>query len=215
MKKECKVTLRGVFFASVVALGSAVSGPEPATAQELDVDERIQEVSREIGQFIADLAERNAALPETVAAIRESHERVEMADEATAAMISDLTGMTDRFDTDSEFRAVIVTFDGTMLDLIAELEVSDDEVLRVAIPGLQDRYERLRQVDRRRAEAVIEARAIIRDLEENQARIALLLRIGEIDRALDAMEATVADFRDLLTRANELAAEAGSVLASP
>lgn len=201
--------------AKVGVFALAVSfAPVAGSAQALD-DARIAEVSAQVQQFMADLQERNADLPNTVEALRESRQRVEQADETVAQMIADLTEMTNRMDVESDFRAEIVSFEGTMLDLIAELEVSGDEVLVGAVPAMRKRYDRLRGIDERRANAVIEARAIIRDLEENRERIRLLLQIGEIDRALEAMDSTVAGFEDVLAKANELASAAVDVAVSP
>lgn len=188
--------------------------PLSALAQGLD-DGRIQEVSRQVQQFMVDLQERNASLPDTVAAIRESRERVEEADQTVTVMIADLTEMTERMDVNSDFRQEIVNFDGTLIDLIAELEVSGDEVLIGAVPDMKQRYDRLREIDKRRASAVIEARAIIRDLEESRDRIKLLIQIGEIDRALEAMDRTVGGFEDVLAQANDIVSEAVNVSVTP
>lgn len=202
-------------FAKVGAvLLATLVGPSNAAAQGLD-DARIAEVSQQVQQFMVDLQERNASLPDTVTALRESRERVEQADETVTQMIADLTEMTDRMDVESDFRQEIVNFDGTLLDLIAQLEVSGDEVLEAAVPGMRARYDRLRGIDQRRANAVIEARTIIRDLEENRDRIKLLLQIGEIDRALEAMDSTVSGFEDVIAQANELASAAVEVSVTP
>ena len=108
-------------------------------------------------------------------------------------------------DDQSEADAAIDAYKAATVELIAEAEASGKDAIKSYIPDLENTLERLETSDQTRAQRVIEARNLIRTLEQNSESIAFFIRVGEVERAAGLIEQNIAEFSDLVENGKEFA----------
>ena len=193
-----------------------LTGASSAQTSNSDLStERLRALNVEIRQLGEAMAERAASYPDIIEDIRAKRVEIDRAEQDVQKMIDDLTALTNSMDVDSDFREEIKGLDGQIAQLIEDVKATNDEALADLLQGLEDRYALLQDIDRRRAEAIIEARAAIRDLENNRERLVLIRRIGAIDAAIAIMEASVSDFEDIVSKARSVADDVVVVVSTP
>ena len=196
-----------------VALSCAMS--LSAGAQEI-VPERLKELNKNISDLTTKIDERSVAYPKVIKGIRDKTVKIEKAQDEVDKLISDLNEITDQMDIKSDYRKELKALEDKVNELIVKVEQTDDEALKDMLGLLKKRYEKIQKIDRDRAEAVIKARAAIRDLEDNQERLVLIIQIGHIDGAIAILEASLQDFKDVVEDATAIAkAVDEEVIASP
>ena len=82
--------------------------------------------------------------------------------------------------------------------MIAEADASNNQIIKDEIPNLEATLEGLDADDEQRARTVIEARNLIRTLEENREAIAFFIKADRVQRAADLIRANVVDFSEII-----------------
>ena len=178
---------------AVVWAGFAV-----AQTVELTPQERVAEAATQIEILIGTLRERSAAYPEFITDLQEGLLTIEQADERVQELIALLTEATDRMQDTSDIATAIDDYSDATQQLISEAEASTNETIRATVPALTATLENLQNTDRDRAEMVIEARNLIRELEADQEALAFLIRANQVQQAADLIADNVAEFAGLL-----------------
>ncbi|MGF1528130.1 MAG: hypothetical protein ACFCBW_15235 [Candidatus Competibacterales bacterium] len=177
--------------------------------------QRLEEINLAIETLTRQLTEKASNYPDVIVAIRERRESIARADEEVQQLIEDLNDITAKMDVQSDYRNELKALEEQVGDLVAQLEVRDDAELDDLLAALKDRYSKIQDIDQRRAEAVIEARAVVRDLERNKERLVLVKQIGDIDAAIKILEGSVGEFEKIVTKASEVAAAVTVAVSSP
>ncbi len=186
-----------------------------AWAQEI-VPERLKELNKNISDLTTKIDERSVAYPKVIKGIRDKTVKIEKAQDEVAKLIADLNQITDQMDIKSDYRKELKALEDKVNELIVKVEQTDDDTLKEMLVLLKQRYAKIQKIDRDRAEAVIKARAAVRDLEDNQERLVLIIQIGHIDGAIAILEASLKDFKDVVEDATAIArAVDEEVIASP
>ena len=73
------------------------------------------------------------------------------------------------------------------------------------IPDLQETLTGLESDDEQRSKTVVDARNLIRTLEENKETISFFIRAGEVQKAAEMISANVGDFANIVERGKAVA----------
>ncbi|MGR3467996.1 MAG: hypothetical protein ACU0CI_08955 [Shimia sp.] len=171
----------------------------PLLAQTPDQD-RVRELADEITTLMEAMEERAAEYPEVLERLRAGEAAIEEADASVEQLIQQLTDMTGAMEDGTEFDQAIDGYVEQTEALIAEATASNNAAIRELIPSLEADRERLTAEDERRAEAVIRARNVIRELETNREAIAFFIKAGEVAKAAELISANVQEFEDIVAR---------------
>lgn len=203
--------------ALAVGLACALASASLAHAQTAggNTEEKLTEINKRIEVLTTAMAERASGYPEVVAKIREKREKIDRAEVEVQQMIDDLKKTTQEMDINSPLHGELTGLDERILKLIAQLEEAKDPKLEDLLKKVKARRELTLNLDKRRAEAVINARATIRDLEDNQERLVLIKQIGAIDAAIAILETSISDFEAVVKDAQAIAADVTVVITSP
>ena len=197
----------------IVTIGISASS-FAAHAQDSAADEKLKTLNAEIVELGETLQERAAAYPGIIEDIRRKRADLDRAETDVQQMIDDLKQLTDKMDADSEFHVELQGLEQQTSQLLAETKSAGDKLSQELVGQVQARLDLIKNLDRRRADAIIEARSAIRTLEDNKERLVLIRKIGAIDAALTIMEASVADFEDIVAKANAVSADVSTAVAA-
>lgn len=178
----------------------------PAIAQQPSAEKaRVEEIAAQLDLVMSGLEERAEAYPAFIEELRAGLVTIEQADEEVGELIAQLIAATDQMDDQSDFDTAIDEYRSTTVDLIAEAEASNNDAIKSAIPDLEASLSELNASDERRAETVIEARNLIRSLEQNREAIAFFIRAGQVKRAAALIVANVDEFVEIVENGKALA----------
>ena len=177
-----------------------------AYAQNVSEEEaRVNSMAEKLQILMSGLEERAEGYPAFIEDLKNGLITIEQADEQVGALITQLTEATYQMDDQSEADAAIDAYKAATVELIAEAEASGKDAIKSYIPDLENTLERLETSDQTRAQRVIEARNLIRTLEQNSESIAFFIRVGEVERAAGLIEQNIAEFSDLVENGKEFA----------
>lgn len=189
------------FILAAVFSGIAV----PAIAQQSSAEEaRVKTLAAQLELVMSGLEERAEAYPAFVQELQAGLVTIERADEEVGELIAQLIAATDQMDDKSDFDTAIDEYRSATVDLIAEAEASNNDDYKSIIPDLEAILEELNASDERRAETVIEARNLIRSLEQNREAIEFFIRAGQVQRAAALIEANVDEFVEIVENGKAL-----------
>lgn len=192
--------LRPTFLALAVALLPTAGLAQPSE------EDRIRQIAERLDQVLGALEERNAAHSDFVAQLQQGLVNIEQADERVQELIDQLTQATDNMQDGSEIDTAIDDYKGVLTGLIAEAEASNNDAIKAAIPELREDLATLEAQDGTRAGTVIEARNLIRALEQDREAIAFFIRANQAQRAAALISANIDEFVQIVADGKELAA---------
>jgi hypothetical protein len=106
----------------------------------------------------------------------------------------------------SDFDNAIDAYIDSTTALISEAEASANQAIRATAPALREILGGLESDDERRAATVIEARNLVRVLEQNREALAFFIRANQVAQAAALIHEHVEEFQKIV--------EDGKVLAS-
>lgn len=168
-------------------------------------DEQIATAAATIQDLVTQLTARAEGYPDFVAELQEGLVTIEQADEQVRELIASLTEATTQLEDGSDVDNAIDDYLAVTRDLIAEADGSTNEAIRGAIPGLEATAEDLIASDRSRGELVIEARNLIRTLEQDQEALAFFIRANQVQQAAEMIAGNIEEFGRLVENGNTLA----------
>ncbi|KAA5598227.1 hypothetical protein [Blastochloris sulfoviridis] len=163
-------------------------------------DSKIAEISKQVDELLAAMEAQSKQFPAVLAAIKAKRENIEKADETVTAMIERLKQVTESMDDKSTFRAEMASIEQAISSLIDEARASNDDVIKATLPNLERKLGELRAAEALRGSTIIEARNVIRELEDNKTRLKFLIRAGEVVRAIDMIVANVGEFAKIVEK---------------
>lgn len=185
-----------------------------AKAQEYS-SEHLVKLNKEIGDLLIQMNERAEAYPQTMIDVKEHSKGIEKAGEEVQKMLDDLRLLTNKMDVNSEYHEELNSFERQTSNLIAKVKAKSDPSLQKPIEILENQLGALQSIDRRRATAVIQARNVIRSLEDYQENLVLIMQIGHIDAAIEIFESSLGEFEGIVNTAQEIQAEATRAISTP
>lgn len=188
----------------LAAVFSAVWLPAFAQAPSAEAA-RVKEIAANLEFVLLALEERAASYPELIVELQAGLVTIERADEEVGELIAQLIAATNQMDDQSDFDAAIDEYRDATVSLIAEAEGSNNEDIKAGIPDLEATLKELNVADEERAETVIEARNLIRSLEQNREAIAFFIKAGQLQRATALITENVAEFDKLVEAGKALA----------
>lgn len=157
-----------------------------------------------IETLVTQLQTRTEGYPAFIAELQEGLVTIEQADERVAELIASLRQATTQLEDDSEVDRAIDDYLAETEALIAEADGSDIQMIRDRIPALRDTAAALHASDQARAEMVIEARNLIRTLEQDQEALAFLVRANQVQQAAALIAANLSEFNEILDAGTSL-----------
>ena len=195
-------SLRNVAIAASLALlGHSVFAQVAETEQE-----RVRLMAEQISTVMSSLEERAAGYPKFIQDLQAGLVSIEQADEEVAKLIQQLTDATDKMEDGGEFDASIKAYKDATTALIAQAEASNNDAIKASVPDLQKTLEGLGKSDEERTATVIEARNLIRSLEQNREAIAFFIKANQVQRASQLISDNVAEFTTIIENGKSLAA---------
>lgn len=193
--------LKTILAASLVFVAALTANAQGIEEQEA----RVTEMAEQIQLIMSGLEERAEIYPAFIDDLKNGLVTIEQADEQVEALITQLIEATDQMDDQSDFDAAIDEYKAATVALIGEAEASANDNMKTLIPVLKGDLASLETSDENRAETVIEARNLIRSLEQNREAIAFFIRAGQIQRATDLIDKNVEEFSKIVENGKELA----------
>ena len=178
-------------------------------------EDNLRKLNEEIEKLTKTMAEKAASYPDVIKDIKEARKKIESAEEEVDKLIADLRAMTDKMDMNSEYHAQLSSLDDQILALITEAKRQKDENLKDSIERLEDQRKFTQDIEKRRAESVIEAKSVVRDLEDNKERLKLIIKIGHIESAVRILEESVENFEDIVKTSRRIANDVTAVVSTP
>ena len=160
--------------------------------------DEIAAAAARIETLVTELQTRAEGYPTFVAELQEGLVTIEQADERVAELIASLREATTQLEDESEVDRAIDEYLSETLALIAEAEGSNIQIIRDAIPALRDTAAALQASDQARAAMVIEARNLIRTLEQDQDALAFLIRANQVQQAAALIADNLSEFGDII-----------------
>ncbi|WP_428925335.1 hypothetical protein [Marinibacterium sp. SX1] len=179
--------------------GLGTLAPAPAGAQPSPSEKaRVAEMAGAIAELMSSLEQRAADYPAFLDQLDQGLVDIEQADAKVAELIEQLQMATRQMEDGSDFDTAIDDYKQQTTALIAEAEASNNQIIKAEVPNLQAVLDGLDSDDEARARTVIEARNLIRTLEENREAIAFFIKADNVQRAADLIRANVVDFSEVI-----------------
>lgn len=173
-------------------------------AQEANTKDGVAAAAASIEALVAKLQDRSESYPEFIAELENGLVTIEQADETVEELITSLREATTQLEDNSEVDRAIDDYLEETANLIAEAEGSRSEVVRNTIPSLRETEAQLKDSDLTRAQMVIEARNLIRTLEQEREDLSFLIRANQVQQASALISANLSEFDDLLEAGSNL-----------
>ncbi|MBB95899.1 MAG: hypothetical protein CML68_15060 [Rhodobacteraceae bacterium] len=192
--------------AHVLAVGALGLWAGLASAQPTPSEKaRVAEMAGAISELMSSLEQRAADYPAFLDQLEQGLVDIEQADAKVAELIDQLRMATEQMQDGSEFDTAIDDYKQQTTALIAEAEASNNKIIKAEVPNLQGVLEGLNSDDEARARTVIEARNLIRTLEENREAIAFFIKADSVQRAAELIRANVVDFSEIIDAGKDVA----------
>lgn len=192
---------KSLMFAGLVSMVAFTVHAESSIEEEA----RVNDMAEQLQMVMSGLEERAEGYPPFIEDLKNGLVTIEQADEQVAALIAQLIEATDQMDDESEFDAAIDAYKAANVELIAEADASGNDAMKSGIPDLKASLARLEAADQNRNETVIEARNVIRSLEQNREALSFFIRAGQVQRAIELIETNVIEFSEIVENGKELA----------
>lgn len=191
--------IRGALIAAFIVVSASV-----AVAQTND--DRVRQMAEKLDALMSELASRNAEQPAFLKELEEGLATIEQADERVAEMIEELKKASQSMEDNSEIDNLIDEYKSQTGKLIAEAEASNNAAIKSAIPELQATLASLETSDEKRSATVVDARNVIRALEQDKEAIAFFIRANQTSKAAELISANVEQFGQIVANGKEIAA---------
>ncbi len=168
--------------------------------------ERVRIMAEEIAKYMTSLETQAAGYPEVFKQLKDGLLTIQQADAEVAKLIQLLNDATTKMEDGGEFGESIAAYRDATIALIAEAEASTNDSIKAAVPDLQKTLEALEQSDETRNATVIEARNLIRSLEQNREAIAFFIKANQVQKASQLIAENVGDFALIIENGKSLAA---------
>ncbi|MEM8729469.1 MAG: hypothetical protein AAGF79_06075 [Pseudomonadota bacterium] len=179
--------------------GLALAQPAPSEKQ------RVAEMAASISELMTSLEDRAAEYPVFLDQLEQGLVDIEQADETVASLIDGLKTATTQMEDGSPFDTAIDDYKTQTIALMAEADASNNPMIKAEVPNLKTVLEGLEEDDEARARTVIEARNLIRTLEENREAIAFFIKADSVQRAAELIRANVVDFSEIIDSGKSVA----------
>lgn len=177
-----------------------------ATAQPTPSEKaRVAEMASSIAELMSSLEQRAQDYPVFLDQLEQGLVDIEQADATVAELIDQLQMATQEMEDGSDFDTAIDDYKQQTTALIAEAEASNNKIIKAEVPNLQAVLEGLQEDDEARARTVIEARNLIRTLEENREAIAFFIKADSVQQAAELIRANVVDFSEIIDSGKDVA----------
>lgn len=178
----------------MLAFWATLAAAQPTPSEK----ERVAEMAGAITELMASLEQRAADYPEFLDQLEQGLVDIEQADAKVAELIDNLRLATEQMEDGSDFDTAIDNYQAQTTALIAEAEASNNRIIKAEIPNLTAVLDGLKADDQARARTVIEARNLIRTLEENREAIAFFIKADSVQRAAELIRGNVVDFSEII-----------------
>ena len=190
--------------------------PKQQSVQSIrEGSERLNQLNEKINTLLTKINERSQSYPEIINRLKQHVDNIEMAGEQVNKLLKDLREITNNMDVNSDYHKEIKRLAGAINTIIAKLKVKDDKNMTSYLNKMKSRLEKLKDLDRRRKQTVIQARNVIRSLEDKQETLELIIQIGDIDAAIAILEDSQENFEDIVQIAQEVNAGITSAISTP
>lgn len=189
--------------AIILLLGSLTL--TPVMAQSANSSDKLRVIAEKIEVLMKEMAKKAADDEKLAKELAERKANIKQADQNISNMIARLSELTKNMDDKSSFRIAIKDFEKETLDLIAQAESSNDDAMKSGIPQLRQTLNKLKAADDLRSTKVQEARAVIRNLEDNKTRIVFFYKAGQLQKAADQLLANAKAYASIVDGARSLA----------
>lgn len=177
-----------------------------ATAQPTPSEKaRVAEMANSIAELMSSLEQRAQDYPVFLDQLEQGLVDIEQADATVAELIDQLQMATQEMEDGSDFDTAIDDYKQQTTALIAEAEASNNKIIKAEVPNLQAVLDGLQEDDEARARTVIEARNLIRTLEENREAIAFFIKADSVQQAAELIRANVVDFSEIIDSGKDVA----------
>ncbi len=177
-----------------------------AVAQVVDSEqERVRMMAEQIATVMNSLEDRAAGYPKFIEDLQAGLVTIEQADEEVAKLIQQLTDATDKMEDGGEFDASIDAYKDATTALLAQAEASNNDAIKASIPDLEGTLDNLGKSDEARTQTVIEARNLVRSLEQNREAIAFFIKANQVQRASQLISDNVVEFNTIIESGKTLA----------
>lgn len=199
MKTLSKIGARIVFCAALTL--PMVTGNAWAQSAENEVEA----MAGQIKALMEQLETRTEEFPPFLKELEDGLVTIEQAQERVQGLIDNLKKATSQMEDNSEFDLAIDKYKEQTLALIAEAEASNNAAIKEAIPGLQKTLDDLEADDRKRSATVVEARNLIRTLEENDEALVFFIKANQVQLAAKSIRENVEEFSQIVENGRVLA----------
>lgn len=179
---------------TAIGLWSGLALAQPTPSEK----ERVAEMAGAISELMTSLEQRAADYPAFLDQLEQGLVDIEQADATVAELIDNLRNATAQMEDGSDFDMAIDDYKAQTTELIAEAEASNNAIIKGEVANLQEVLDGLEEDDQARARTVIEARNLIRTLEENREAIAFFIKADSVQRAAELIRANVVDFSEII-----------------
>ena len=179
---------------TAIGLWSGLAMAQPTPSEK----ERVAEMAGAISELMTSLEQRAADYPAFLDQLEQGLVDIEQADATVAELIDNLRNATAQMEDGSDFDMAIDDYKAQTTELIAEAEASNNAIIKGEVANLQEVLDGLEEDDQARARTVIEARNLIRTLEENREAIAFFIKADSVQRAAELIRANVVDFSEII-----------------
>ncbi|MAC80614.1 MAG: hypothetical protein CML66_21405 [Rhodobacteraceae bacterium] len=177
-----------------------------ATAQPTPSEKaRVAEMASSIAELMTSLEQRAQDYPVFLDQLEQGLVDIEQADATVADLIDQLSTATREMEDGSDFDTAIDDYKEQTTALIAEAEASNNKIIKAEVPNLQAVLDGLQDDDEARARTVIEARNLIRTLEENREAIAFFIKADSVQQAAELIRANIVDFSEIIDAGKDVA----------
>nr|VFJ90493.1 MAG: hypothetical protein BECKH772A_GA0070896_100227 [Candidatus Kentron sp. H]VFJ91678.1 MAG: hypothetical protein BECKH772B_GA0070898_100207 [Candidatus Kentron sp. H]VFJ98285.1 MAG: hypothetical protein BECKH772C_GA0070978_100207 [Candidatus Kentron sp. H] len=194
---------------STSSLAQQSARPDAMSSEHLNV------LNEKIGQLLDQMNERAKTYPQMIEELHQRSDAIEKTGEEVQKMLDDLKRMTDQMDVNSDYHAELNAFEKHTSNLIASVKAKGDPVFEKIAARLKNDLNELQSIDRRRAAAVIQARNIMRALEDHQENLVLIRQIGHIEAAIEIFKNSLGEFENIVSIAQEIQEKVVGAISTP
>ena len=199
MNKLCSFGKRVVICAYLTIAASTGC----AWAQSAQVE--VEQMAGQLKALMEQLSTRTEEFPPFIAELEQGLVNIEQAQERVAGLIANLEEAIKQMEDDSAFDQAIDAYKVQTLALIAEAEASNNDAIKLAIAGLQETLDGLEADDRKRSATVVEARNLLRTLEQNDEALVFFMKADQVQLAAQSIRANLDEFASILENGKVLA----------
>jgi len=177
----------------------------PGTGYAQSAEDEVENMANQIKVLMEQLQTRTEEFPPFLRELEQGLVDIEEAQERVQGLITNLKEATTQMEDNSAFDMAIDKYKDETIALIAEAEASNNNAIKQAIPGLQATLDSLEADDLKRNATVVDARNLIRTLEENDEALVFFIKANQVQLAAQSIRENVAEFETIVENGKVLA----------